>query len=159
VPAPLRRQDLLKPRERVLAVARLSGGGYAAATPDALVVADGPGSRRLPWHQVASAAFVPDAGELVLDELTTPSRRLRLRLAEPGSLPETVRERVRSNIVVSEHVALIGRSGARIIGRRTPDSDALTWQLVFDAGLDPADPAVRARAEQALARLRAATGA
>jgi hypothetical protein len=54
---------------------------------------------------------------------------------------------------------LNGRAGARIIARRAPGQPSVTWLVILDHGLDPADPAVKAAVESALTDLRALTGA
>lgn len=59
---------------------------------------------------------------------------------------------------MSERVALGPGAGARIIARRSLDDDTATWNVVFDAGLDSSDPALREAADAAIERLRAATG-
>jgi hypothetical protein len=59
---------------------------------------------------------------------------------------------------VQRHVALRGEAGARFLGRRVPGSTDLRWSVVFDAGLDPRDPVLRARADDALAVLRSSLG-
>jgi hypothetical protein len=79
-------------------------------------------------------------------------------LAEAGAVPETIQERVTATIVVSRHGALPGGGGVRIVGRRGRDGADTRWTFVFDPGLDPADPGLRAQAEQLLEDLRRQTG-
>ena len=93
-----------------------------------------------------------------LSVLTTSSERHRVELREPRLLPETVRERVNATIVVNKHVDLPGRGGVRLVARRPPGGEVLGWTLVFDDGLDPDDPGVRAQAEQALEGVRRSMG-
>jgi hypothetical protein len=69
-----------------------------------------------------------------------------------------VRERVNASIVVQHHAALVGDAGARLVARRIPGSTDLRWSVVFDPGLDPSDPDLRARADEALTALRSALG-
>ena len=78
---------------------------------------------------------------------------LRLRLAEPGRVPETVHERVMASIVLSRRVALPGGGGARLVARRGDGAD-LVWQVVPDAGTDLAAPGVQSAVDDALTRLR-----
>lgn len=155
---------VLERGERVLVAAQLVGGGAAAATERALVTL-GPGDaedgvRRLAWHRVAEAGWDDERATLLVEEVgagPAGPRTQRLRLAAPSLLPEAVRERVTASIVVSSHVPLRGRAGVRVVARRRPDAEELDWQLLFDPGLDPADPGVRARAEQALEQVRRQT--
>lgn len=135
--------------ERVLAVA-----GDAAATDVALYLPGTEGPTRLPWERIQQAAW--QDGVLVVREVD--GARHAVRLADPGSLPEAVRERVTATIVVSRHVRLPG-GGVRIVGRRPLGGDGgPRWAFHFDAGLDPADPGLRAQAEQALEEIRRQTG-
>jgi hypothetical protein len=146
--------------ERVLAWAFVRGGPTVVASTVALYVpdpADPDVHVRLPYEQVASATW----DEPVLDVVTVGPRRHRfvLEIDDPGLVPETVRDRVTASIVVSEHVPLAGSAGARITARRPPVGDAgVTWNVVFDAGLDASDPGLRAAADAAIERLRASTG-
>ena len=77
---------------------------------------------------------------------------------DAGALPSVVKERVNASIVVSRHVELQGERGARLVARRTPGSSELRWSVVFDPGLDPADPDLRASADAALEALRGSLG-
>lgn len=157
-PAQLR--AMLERRERLLTVAGLVDGGYAAASDRALLLAGAHIERRVPWQRVAAASWDEDAQVLTVEEVRggAPALLHRLQLSGASLLPETVRERVTASIVVTEHVPLVGKAGVRIVARRSADGD-LAWQLLFDRGADPADPDVRARAERALEDLRRSTGA
>ena len=73
-------------------------------------------------------------------------------------MPPTLRERVTASIALSEHVDFAGGAGARITARRVPGKDGLTWNVVFDPGLDPGDPDLRRSADAAIAQLKSATG-
>lgn len=169
LPDDLRDQLTLERGERILVAALLTGGGHAVATDRALLIAaPGGGVRRLPWHLLTSATWDADTGTISVEEVGDQeddpgARRHHLRPAGASLLPETVRERVTSSIVVSRHVPLVGQAGVRIVGRRHPgpptprETAILSWQLLFDPGVDPADGAVRARAEQALEELRRST--
>lgn len=137
--------------------------GTALATPLGLWL---PGyEERLPWHLIDKATWkdgtltlVPalDTGDGVLDELAPRAARLTV----PRDLPKTVQVRVLKAIAFTRHHPLPGdgvRRGVRVVGRRVPGRDGVTWQLVFDDGVDRTDPAVRAAAaaytEQARAEL------
>jgi hypothetical protein len=134
--------------ERVLAV-----GGETVAT-DAALYLPGEEGVRLPWERVEQATW--QEGVLAVREVG--GRRHTVRLADPGSVPEAVRERVTATVVVSTHVRLPA-GGVRIVGRRPPRDDGdLRWTFVFDRGLDPDDPGLLAQAEQALAEIRRQTG-
>jgi hypothetical protein len=135
--------------ERVLAVS-----GDTVATDAALHFQNGTAFARLPWERVEQAVWKD--GLLVVREVG--GARHTVRLTEPGSVPETVRERVTSTVVVSTHVKLPG-GGVRIAARRpAKGTGEPRWTLVFDAGLDPTDPGLLAQAEQAMEEIRRQTG-
>jgi hypothetical protein len=137
--------------EHVLAYATTRDGSYVVATDRALRLPD----VRLPWERIEQASWKD--GWLHVRE-NAGSAEHHIRLTEPGSVPETVQERVTATIVVNHQATLSGGAHVRIIGRRPPGGDAIRWTFVFDAGLDPNDPSLRAQAEQRLAALRRQTG-
>jgi hypothetical protein len=146
--------------ERVLAWAP-SDGSTVVATDDALWLPPGPvpGPERVPWDLVLRVSWQPGRFELVSQE--RPGARADTRqvpVADVGSLPGVIKERVNASIVVARQVALDGDRGARIVARRTPGSTELRWSVVFDPGLDPRDPELRAAADEALAALRGSLG-
>jgi hypothetical protein len=148
------------PGERVLAWV-VSGDSSLVATEAALVLPDGdaPGAR-VAWDLVLRAHWEADVVE-VTAQSGAGGRPVLHRIAldaDPGALPEVVRERVNASIVVQHHVELVGERGARLVARRTPGSDELRWSVVFDPGLDPRDPDLRRRADEALTALRVALG-
>lgn len=112
---------------------------------------------RVPYEQVAAATWEEPALEIVT--VGPDRRRYVLRLDEPGLFPVIVRDRVTASIVVSEHVPLVGVAGARITARRPlVGPGEVSWNVVFDSGLDPGDPVLREAADEAITRLRATTG-
>lgn len=132
---------------------------FAVATDQALYLPAYVG--RLPWQQVIRAGW--DAP--VLEVSYTPSgapvgtspKILRVTLDDPGAVPEAVRDRVTASVAVQQHVDLGSGRGATLIARRTGDA-GFRWQVIFDAGLDPADPQLRAEADAALRELRSTLG-
>ena len=145
--------------ERVLAWIPY-GASSLVATDRSLLLPEGTSPERVAWDLVLHAAWEPGRLALRVQEAPgAPSVALSLPVPEDlGSVPEVVAERVKASIVVSTHVELHGEQGARIVARRTPGSTDLRWSVVFDPGLDPADPALRARADAELERLRASLG-
>jgi hypothetical protein len=149
--------------ERVVAWADTTGG-TVLATPLGLWL---PGyDQRLPWHLIDKATWkndvltlVPavDTGDGVLREQAPRA----VRVTVPRDLPNTVRVRVQKAIAFTRHHPLPGdgpRRGVRVVGRRVPGQDGVTWQLVFDAGVDEADPAVRAAAAEYVQAAKAELG-
>ncbi|MGH3392378.1 MAG: hypothetical protein ACRDOO_26205 [Actinomadura sp.] len=163
LPAGVRPALALGRGERVLAHAPTRGGSHVVATSAALYVPvprapDEEGHTallRLPWERIEHAAWRD--GWLHVHESDREAEH-HLRLTEPGSVPEAVRERITSTVVVDHPARLPGGGRVRITGRRTAEGDELRWAFVFEAGLDPADPGLRAQAEQLLEELRRQTG-
>lgn len=151
--------------ERVLSFAPLPSvhgqpGGFAVATDRALLLPVGSGWRSIGWHEVTGAAWDSDHDELVLTVLSATGPEtlvVDVPADTVSTLPEVVRERVQSSIVVSRHVTLRGGAGVRLVGRRVAGVDDLTWQAVLDGGLDPRDPGIAADAAAALEALRRET--
>ncbi|WP_219470338.1 hypothetical protein [Nonomuraea rhizosphaerae] len=151
LPADVRKSLSLEPGERVLTFAA-ADGGHVVATNLALHLPDG---TRLPYETIEKASW-DEHGRVTV--LTTSGERHQATVPEPRLVPETLRERVNSTIVVNKHVDLPGRGGVRLVARRPPGGEVLGWTLVFDEGLDPDDPGVRAQAEQALEGVRRSMG-
>ncbi len=143
--------------ERVLAHARTPSGAGVAITAQALYLPRRSGEpHRVPWENVVTARWDSPVLEVMETGATAP---VSVLLDQPGRVPEAVRERVTASIVVSERVRLgdddsASAPGAQIIGRRAAGGSGLHWTVLFDKGLDPADPALRAAADRELARMR-----
>ncbi|MEU6715622.1 hypothetical protein ABZ897_29515 [Nonomuraea sp. NPDC046802] len=150
LPADVRKSLKIEPGERVLTFAK-AGDGYAVATNLALHLSDG---ARLPYEEIDKASWNEEGVRV----LTTDGAWHTEQITDPRLLPETLRERVNSTIVVNKHVNLPGRGGVRLVARRRPGGEVLGWTFVFDDGLDPEDPGLRAQAEQALEGLRRSMG-
>lgn len=144
--------------ERVLAAAPLVDGTRVTATDRALLVPTPVGVERIPWWQVSAASWEAETSRLVVTADTGAGARVRrLALAGEHRLPETVRERVQSSIVVSQRVPVGARSGARVVARAVPGEPDLRWQVLPEPGLDLSDPATRAALDEAVAELRSRT--
>jgi hypothetical protein len=128
----------------VLAVAALTEDGHLVVTSRGLWLPDG---RRVGWHLVSRAAWkggaltlveaeevgtVGDAVTLLADR---PPRRLRL--ADPGRVPEVVHARVEGSIRSRHHRELPG-GGAWFVQRKVPGRDGVVLQVRPDAGTDAA---------------------
>ena len=149
--------------ERVVSWASTSDGGAVVATPLGLWLPGPAGAERIPWHLVDKAVWrdgtltvvaASDPGDGVLTELPPRS----VRLAVPWDLPQTVRVRVERSIAFTRHHRLPSGGGVRVVGRRVPGSDGLSWQLVLDAGVDRDDGDVRAAAAGLVEQARGEVG-
>ncbi|KAB2386421.1 hypothetical protein [Actinomadura montaniterrae] len=156
LPSAVRDALTIERGERVLASAPTRGGSHVVATTTALhLPTPSGGFLRVPWERVDQATWKD--GWLHVTE-TSGGAEHHVRLTEPGSVPETVRERVTATIAVTHHARLPGGGKVRIAGRRPATGGDVRWTFVFDAGLDPEDPGLRAQAEQVLEDLRRQTG-
>jgi hypothetical protein len=146
--------------ERLLAWGELTDGRVVACTDLAIHIPD---FGRVAWDQVVRGAWSEEFLDLVVQG--APGARppqLRLRFDAPGQVPGVVRERVQWTVVASHQAQLThpdGRTGsATLNARRSAETGAVRWGVVFDAGIDSADPGWRAAADGALADLRERLG-
>lgn len=141
----------LDPDERVLGVAQLGGGGHLVVTSLGMWLPVGRGEgadgvRRLGWHLVSKASWQNGAITLVEAEeqevldgavLLADLPPQRLRLADPGRVPETVHARVEGSIRSRHHRDLPG-GGAWFVQRKVAGRDGMVLQVRPDPGTDEA---------------------
>ena len=152
VPAPVR---AVAPTERRLAWGLTEDDVPLVATPTALYVGD----TALAWADVETAGWAPPVLTVrEVAEVSGAGRAHRFVVATDSRLVETVRACVTSSVAWSDVRRLQPDGKVRVVGRRTPGRDALTWQVVFLEGTDPSDPLLRMQADQAVAELRASLG-
>jgi hypothetical protein len=132
--------------ERVLATAEPAGGGHLVVTSMGMWLPADDGPRRVGWHLISKASWhsgvltVVEAGE---DEnvdgavLLTDLPPRRLRLTDPGRVPEAVHERVEGSIRSRHHRDLPG-GGAWFVQRKVPGRDGILLQVRPDPGTEPA---------------------
>lgn len=148
--------------DRVVAWATVAGDRYVVATVRGLwwpTAGDDPAAmRRIPWELVDKAVWrdgvliVIEAE--VLDDLILVDRSpTALPLLEPGEVPAQVRRRVESSVVRSEIVPVTGGQ-ARIVARRVPGRDGLTWWARLE-GSTPDNLVVRDQVQERIARFTA----
>jgi hypothetical protein len=75
-------------------------------------------------------------------------------LEAPGSLPAEVRTRVTRSVALTEHLAVPG-GGVRVVARRVPGVDGVTWHVRYDPGTDADDPDVAAATAEFVAAFAA----
>ena len=156
----------LRPGEQRLAQAAVSPGGpeseWLVATSRALwLPGEGGEPQRLPWEAVARATWRD--GVLTVTEAGPDGGPLEERthvfpLVDAKGFPDAVHDRVTASVLWSRHHRLRGREGVRVLARRTEEG-TIVWSLVYDAGVDPLDPVLTARAEALLAEARGELGA
>lgn len=143
--------------ETVLATATLDDGVLAVATDRRLLLADAAGLQRaVAWHEVDGAGWDPDSR--VVEARLVDGGYVRLGMAGDTRtlLPETLRERVQSSVVLTRKVEVRGRRGVRVVVRRTPDG--LATQVLPDPGISLSDPRVVHEVEAARRDVEAAAG-
>jgi hypothetical protein len=148
LPAEFRK--LLGSQERVLAMTGRGEDGseplmvatqlglWLPAEPGAGDGASDAGWRRIGWDRVVKATWsegVLDVieGDRDADGVVTDLPAVRITLTEPRNLPSVVRTRVENSIARSELVQVPGGSG-RIVARRVPGVDGITWTARLDTG-------------------------
>ncbi len=155
----------LDPGEEVLAVSALVQGGKLVLTQFGLWLPEGDTVRRIDWHQVSKAVW--DRSTLTLTEAVSDGQAgdaelladlppRRLRLAEPGQVPEIVQSRVTGSVRSSNYRELPG-GGAWFVQRKVPGRDGVVLQVRPDPGTDRG--AVAAVAAEVAVRLRQARSA
>lgn len=163
VPAEVLGRAALARGDKVLAQATAGDGTWLLGTRDALVVVPSPEIgrtdattvERIPWERIATADWDRDQERLRVFEVAEFGRRRPVHvfaLPDPGPLLPMVRERVTASVLLSRRVLVRGKSGLRVVARRSPQGRGeVIWAYEFDAGVDPEDPLVQ---EAAAAGLR-----
>jgi hypothetical protein len=139
--------------ERLLAWSSLVGGGAAAATVKDLRIMTPRGKKIIrPWLDVDHAVWEQDSRMLVVwwvdSRQTTP---LEIQ-DDVGRLPEVVRERVQSSVVLTASVPLPDGRAARVALRRDTEG-ALTAQSLLPPGVKRDAPDVAPLLASAIAAL------
>ena len=150
------REVPLAPGERRIAWAVTDEGEAVVATEEALIL----GGERLLWTQVEKAVWaVPRLQVSEIADVAGAGRSWTVVLPDPRDLAETVHDRVTASVVWSQRVVLRELGGAvRLVARRTPGQETLTWQAVHDPGTDPSDPQVQAAVASLVQQARHSIG-
>ena len=139
----------LEPEERVLTWAPIAGDKALVATNLGLWLPD---RRRLGWHEIHKAAW--SGRELRITPAEVAEQRsaytvlvdgpiVVFLLLEPGELPDQVRTRVTRSVAYTSHHAMPA-GGVRVVGRRVPGQNGLSWAVRYDAGTPvDAEPVVQ----------------
>lgn len=139
----------------VLAACTAADGTELAGTRAALYL----GEHRVPWDEVQTSRWDRDSEVWQVTVAGDPTSARDYRLTDAALFLELVRERVTATLVLQHQVPVRGRAGVRAVARRSPVGHGpLRWLVEYDAGLDPADPAVQQAAETALFQAREQLG-
>ncbi|MDM4720252.1 hypothetical protein QTQ03_11955 [Micromonospora sp. WMMA1363] len=156
----------LGPDERVLDWAAAGSGeadGVLVATDRGLWL---PGrGHRIGWHDILKAVWsgreltvtpaehvTEREGYLVVADLPAET----YLLVDPADLPHQVRTRVTKSVAYTQLHPVPGGAG-RVVARRVPGVDGLTWTVRFEPGTPPDDPDVLAATDRLVAAARDAT--
>ncbi|MCU1600064.1 MAG: hypothetical protein JWO22_773 [Frankiales bacterium] len=149
-------QAVLAITDRRLAWGLTQDGVALVASPDCLHI--GP-DISVPWWTVERVGWAaPTLRVAEIAEVEGAGRVHLWELAEDHSLAATVRERVTASVAWSDLRTLSPAGEVRLVGRRVPDQEVLTWQAVWQAGTDPSDPLLRAQVDAHLDSLRKSIG-
>lgn len=111
----------------------------------------------LHWECIESATWDEPLLDLVING-DNGARLEQLRLDRAGNLPQAVHDRVRASVVASERWELADGRFATFAARRRSADGEIHWTVVFDSGLDPNDPDLRAAADAIVNELRQSLG-
>jgi hypothetical protein len=161
-----------RPRDEVLRELGVPRGARVIAAGTALGLIDQPRvqvvatllglhvtgwSEPLHWDRIESAAWDEPLLDLVIND-EHGSRLEQLRLDRAGDLPAAVHDRVTASVVTSERWELADGRFATFAARRRSSDGEIHWTVVFDSGLDPNDPDLRAAADAIVNELRQSLG-
>jgi hypothetical protein len=149
---------LLDPDDRIVSWAPTVAGGTLVASRRGLWWPDSPSPRLINWERIDKATWQDAAvtvveADLIDDLLLIDRAPVRIELAEARDLPQTIRQRVQSGVVSSELVTGGGVS-MRVVGRRVPGRDGVSWWARLEPGV-PDSPVVRAVVHDVLDARRA----
>jgi len=143
-------------RERVLLRLRDTTDAPVVATTVALHHRCSPtGWRRLDWADTGRVRFDAVTGQLTVTALVAGEPH-ELNLPDPGGarLAAVIRERVAATVLASSRVPLDNGTTALVTARRRPDTAEVLWVVLLPDGVDPTDPMIQSRTDDAIRILR-----
>lgn len=142
-------------QDRRLAWGMTTDGVALVASPTCLHV----GGEQIPWEQVERVGWADPTLRIVETSEVEGSGLVHLwDLAEDHHLSTVIRERVTASVAWSDLRTLSPGGAVRLVGRRVPGQEVLSWQAVWQPGTDPGDPFLRAQVDAALDALRKSIG-
>jgi hypothetical protein len=155
---PAERRPPIDPEERIVA--------WAGATDDQVVVVTNRGlwlpgaAGRLGWHEIHKATWSGrqlalvasrEAGALEGYTLVADQPAIVHTLLDPDNVPLQVRVRVTRSIAYTQVHPLPDGGAVRVVARRVPGIDGLSWTVRYEDGADPTDDRVRAVTDEMVA--------
>ena len=103
-----------------------------------------PATGRLGWHEIHKAAW--SGRELRITPATVAAENedyqvladgpvVTYLLLDPGHVPDHVRTRVTKSVAYTSHHQMPA-GGVRVVGRRVPGKNGLSWAVRYDTGTD-----------------------
>ena len=138
--------------DQALAAAQARDGRWLIGTRGRLFIV-ATQVRELGWDQIEDASWNGESGVLsirLLAPFGEPIEAIRFELEDSARLLQLVRERISASIIVQWRAEISPGLGFRVLGRRNPVGGPLAWMTVFDEGVDPESPQVKAAVEEAL---------
>lgn len=136
--------------ERVAAWAMAVDGTPVAATTRALLFSLDGQPYRFGWHEIHKASWADGSltitpAKVLSDDdsdhqVVADADPIVVELTEHGKLPPQVRIRVTRSVAYTAHHTLPAGGGARIVGRRVPGVDGVSWAVRYDSDADPTAP-------------------
>lgn len=148
--------------ERALAWADDVEGARVLASSHGLWVPGPAGPHRIRWDEIVKAGWRDGVLTLVCGHQVEPTYvdplpPMSWHIPAAGGLPAAIRERVDRSVVVTAHHPLSGASGGvgvRIVARKVPGADGLSWRAHLDPGVTRTDPGVRDLVAELIARAK-----
>jgi hypothetical protein len=141
--------------DRRLAWGVTDDGVALVASPTCLHV----DSEQIDWTSVEKVGWVAPLLRLTeMAEVEGTGTVHLWELAENHRLAETIRERVTASVAWSDVRKLHPAGAVRLVGRRVPGQELLTWQTVWQDGTNPSDPLLRAQVDAFVTGLRKSIG-
>ena len=140
----------LDKNERIVGWSPTTGDGQSAVVVTTLGMWLPGRAERLGWHEVHKAAWsdgrltvIPSTrvGEGDGYAVMADAAPVMVKLADPGTVPDEVRKRVTASVVHTAHYPLPG-GGVRVVGRKVPGVDGLSWHVRYDEGTASDDPEI-----------------
>lgn len=110
------------------------------------------------WHEVDAGVWQSEVWTLMVTWVDTRRPSQWTFADQETPLPEVLRERVQASVVLANRLDLGHRRSGQVAIRQDLSTRALLTQTILGPGVDPADPVVQERVQQALEDLEDQVG-